>query len=175
MNKPFSISVPKVFAICVVITLGWLVFMGMSVKPLNSQQIVAFELAKTPEVAVNILTDWRENNLIANAKRGIYLDFVFLVLYSLSIALGCLVVSNFTGNHFLIQLGCRFSKIALLAGSSDVIENIAMLRTLSGAISEQTTAVAYWFAVVKFSIVIVLLLFVLTCLIFGVMRKILSK
>lgn len=175
MNKPFSIGINKVFGISIVLTLGWMILMSMSVKPFNSKQIVAFELAKTPEVATNIINEWKEQEVMANASRSIYLDFVFLVLYSFSISLGCLVLSKFTDNVFLLKLGFWLSRIMIIAGFSDVIENIAMLKTLSGEITIQTTAVAYWFAIIKFSIVIVSLLFVLGCLIFVGIKKILAK
>jgi hypothetical protein len=149
--------------------------MSIAVQPFNSKQIVAFELAKTPEAAVDIMSEWEATDLITHATKSIYLDFVFLVLYSLSISLGCLVLSNFTDNRFLIQLGSWLSKIAMLAGLSDVIENLAMLKSLSGKITEVTTTVAYGFAIVKFSIVIVSLLFAIVCLIFGGVKRVLAK
>ena len=37
----------KLFLVSVLLTLGWMFFMGFSIKPFNSKQIVAFELAKT--------------------------------------------------------------------------------------------------------------------------------
>lgn len=175
MNKPFSIGINKVFGISIVLTLGWIVFMSMAVKPFNSKQIVAFELAKTPEVATNIINEWKEQEVMANASRSIYLDFVFLILYSTSIALGCLVLSNFTSDRFLIQVGLWLSKIVVVAGFSDVIENLAMLRTLSGLMSVQTTTVAYWCAIIKFLILIISLLFIFCCLIFGGVKRVLTK
>jgi hypothetical protein len=105
MDKLKSAGVNKVLLVSAVLTLGWMFFMGASVKPFNSKQIVAFELAKTPEAATKIISEWNEIDVMSNAKRSVYLDFVFLVLYSFSIALGCLVLSNFTGNRFLILLG----------------------------------------------------------------------
>jgi len=175
MNKQLSISVNKVFVISIVLTLGWMIFMGMSVKPFNSKQIVAFELAKTPEAATDIIKEWKDLDIMANAKKSIYLDFVFLVLYSFSLSLGCLVLAKFEGNFFLIQLGSWLSKLMVVAGFSDVIENLAMLRTLSGMMTAQTTALAYWFAVIKFSIVIMSLLFISGCLVFGGVKRMLAK
>lgn len=175
MDKSHSVSVNKVFLVSVVLTVGWMYFMSASVKPVNSKQIVAFELAKTPEAAADIIKHWTEIDAIGKAKKSIYLDFVFLVMYSFSIALGCLVLSKFTENAFLIQSGLWLSRVIMIAGLSDVIENLAMLKTLSGVITIQMTAVAYWFAILKFSIVIVSMLFVAGCLLFGVIRRVLAK
>ena len=149
--------------------------MGLTVKPLNSKQIVSFELAKTPEAASKIIKEWEENDLIIKVKKSIYLDFGFLFLYSLSIALGCLVISAFTRNHFLIQTGSVVSLIVPFAGLFDVIENMAMLKTLSGEVTMLPVAITFWFASIKFFIVVVSLVFVISCLIFGVVKKIVGK
>ena len=131
MDYTYSTRLKRIFAISVFLTLAWMIVMGLSVKPLNSKQIVSFELAKTPEAASKIIKEWEENDLIIKVKKSIYLDFGFLFLYSLSIALGCLVISAFTRNHFLIQTGSVVSLIVPFAGLFDVIENLAMLKTLS--------------------------------------------
>ena len=175
-NTPIvSTRLKQIFVISTVFTLAWMTMMGLSIKPLNSKDIVSFELARTPEVASKIMLEWEEKGLIANAKKSIYLDFVFLVLYSLSIALGCLVLSIFTGSDFLIRAGQVLSKIVPLAGLFDVIENLAMLKSLSGEVSMLSTTVAYWFALIKFLIVVFAIIFVLSCLIFGGLRRILNR
>jgi hypothetical protein len=171
MNNTNSISVNKVLAITIVLTLGWMTYMRMAVMPFTSKQIVEFELAKTPEAASQLLIEWQEKNLIAKAKKSIHLDFVFLVLYSFAIALASLAVSDFTGNRFLIQMGLWLSRIVMVAGLSDVVENLAMLRTISGLMNDRTTAIAYWFAVIKFSIIILSLLFIVGCFVFGGVKR----
>ena len=102
--------------------------MGSAIKPLNSKQIVSFELAKTTEAATVIIREWEEKDLITNARKSIYLDFGFLILYSVSIGIGCVVLSTFTENSFLIRTGSVLSKIVPLAGLFDVVENLAMLK-----------------------------------------------
>jgi hypothetical protein len=163
----------RLFVISVIITLSWMVLMGSLVKPLNSQGIVAFELAKTPNVAAAILKEWQEKDLIGNARKSIYLDFIFLLLYSISIGLGCVLLSRFTQNELLVQSGSVLSKVVPLAGLCDVVENLAMLKTLCGLVTSLPVTIAYWFAVVKFLIVAVSLLFLLICLIFGGVKMIL--
>ena len=175
MDYTYSTRLKRIFAISVFLTLAWMIVMGLSVKPLNSKQIVSFELAKTPEAASKIIKEWEENDLIIKVKKSIYLDFGFLFLYSLSIALGCLVISAFTRNHFLIQTGSVVSLIVPFAGLFDVIENLAMLKTLSGEVTMLPVAITFWFASIKFFIVVVSLVFVISCLIFGVVKRIVGK
>ena len=165
----------RLFVISVIITLSWMVLMGSLVKPLNSQDIVVFELAKTPEVAAAIVKEWREKDLTGNAMKSICLDFVFLLLYSISIGLGCVLLSRFTQNELLIQSGSVLSKGVPLAGLCDVVENLAMLKTLIGSVTSLPVTIAYWFAAVKFLIVVVSLLFLLICLIFGGVKMVFKK
>ena len=173
MNNTYPVSarVKQVFVISLVCTIVWMMLMGSAIKPLNSKQIVAFELAKTAEAAAKISKEWEEKDLIPNAKKSIYLDFVFLILYSVSIGIGCIVLSAFTGNSFLVRIGLMLSKIVPFAGLFDVVENLAMLKTLSGEITMLTVAIAFWFAILKFLIVILSLLFVIGCMIFWRIKR----
>ena len=177
MNNTYHVSarLKKVFVITLVCTIAWMIMMGSAIKPLNSKQIVSFELAKTTEAATKIIREWDERDLIPNARKSIYLDFVFLILYSASIAIGCVVLSAFTRNSFLVHLGSWLSKIVPLAGIFDVVENLAMLKSLSGKVTMLPVFIAYWFALLKFLIVIISLHFVLGCLIFGGSKMILNK
>ena len=172
---PISVRIKQVFVMSSVCTIMWMILMGSAIKPLNSKQIVSFELAKTTETATKIIKEWEENELIQNARKSIYLDFVFLILYSLSIGIGCIVLSAFTQNSFLVQVGSWLSKIVPLAGIFDVVENLAMLKTLSGEVTALYVVVAYWFALMKFLIVLLALLFVLICLSFGGVKRVLNK
>ena len=130
MNNTYHVSarLKKVFVITLVCTIAWMIMMGSAIKPLNSKQIVSFELAKTTEAATVIIREWEEKDLITNARKSIYLDFGFLILYSVSIGIGCVVLSTFTENSFLIRTGSVLSKIVPLAGLFDVVENLAMLK-----------------------------------------------
>ena len=149
-----------------------MIVMNLSIKPLNSKDIVSYELAKTPEVALKIRNEWEEKGLLVKAKKSIYLDFVFLVLYAAAIGIGCVVLSAFTDNDFLMKMGRIISMTLPLAGVFDVVENLAMLQTLSGDIYLVVTAIVFWFATMKFFIVIFSLVFILCCLIVGVVKKI---
>ncbi|MBK5278473.1 MAG: hypothetical protein JJE09_06385 [Bacteroidia bacterium] len=169
---PVSPRLMKLLVLGTVCTVVWMILMGAVIRPLDSKQIVSFELAKTTDVATRIIKEWKEKDLVSQARKSIYLDFVFLVLYSVSIGIGCVVFSLFTGNAFLIQWGSVLSKMVLFAGLFDVIENLAMLKTLSGEVLKLPVAIAFWFATMKFIIVIFSLLFVAGCLIFGGVKRV---
>ena len=170
-THPVSATLKQVFVISSVCTIAWMLLMGSAIKPLNSKQIVAFELAKTTEAAIKISEEWEEKDLIPNARKSIYLDFVFLILYSVSIGVGCVIFSTFTKNSFLVRIGLVLSKIVPLAGIFDVIENLAMLKTLSGEVILWPVVIAFWFAALKFLIVILSLLFLISCMIFWGIRR----
>lgn len=166
MNKTYIVSAgfKRLFLMSTFCTVVWMIVMSVAIKPLNSKQIVAFELAKTTEIAAMIIDGWEQADVISNARRSIYLDFVFLFLYSATICLGCIVLSVFTENITLISLGKFLSAIVPFAGMFDVIENLAMLKTLSGEVTVLPIVIAYWFAIGKFTILIMSLIFVLFCL-----------
>lgn len=144
----------KLFLIFTLITIGWIVLM----RPFTPANIVQFELAKTVEAARQIIDIWGEEG-ITKARLSIYLDFVFIFLYAVSIGLGCKVSTAFSDNEKLIKAGTFFSTIIWFAGSCDVIENIAMLFSLSG-MNELTVAMAFYFAIFKFTIVVLALLLI---------------
>jgi len=145
----------KLFWIVTVITLVWIVV----TRPFTPSNIVAFEFAKNVDNAKQIIAQWGEAG-ISKARLSIYLDFVFVFLYSLSISLGSRVAASFSANQNLIQVGSFFSRGIWFAGSCDIMENIAMLFTLS-SVNDLTVSMAYYFALIKFAIVFIALLLIL--------------
>jgi hypothetical protein len=58
-----------------------------------------------------------------------------------------------------------------VATACDVVENIALSHTIHGPISQWDVSIAYNLARIKFSIVIVCLLFMLACSLYWVVGK----
>ena len=135
-------------------TIGWMVLM----RPLTPANIVQFELAKTILTAQQIMNNWGVEG-ISKAQLSIYLDFVFIFLYAWSISLGCKVSSAFSSNNNLVAAGVFFSRAIWFAGSCDIVENFSMLFTLAN-INELTVSMAFYFAIIKFSIVGISLLLI---------------
>jgi hypothetical protein len=127
-------------------------------RPFTPANIVQFELAKTVDSAQQIMVDWGEDG-ISKARFSIYLDFVFIFLYAWAISLGCKVSATFSANQNLVTAGGFFSRVIWFAGSCDIIENVAMLLTLS-EINELTVSMAFYFAIFKFSIVVLALMLI---------------
>jgi hypothetical protein len=144
----------KLFWIVTLATIGWIILM----RPFSPTNIVQFELAKTVEVARQIIDQWGAKG-VSNARISIYLDFVFIFLYAWAIDLGCHVSTAFSANEKLKVAGKFFSRAIWFAGSCDLLENFAMLFTLSN-INELTASMAFYFASIKFAIVLIALLLI---------------
>jgi len=158
----------KLFWIVTLVTIGWIILM----RPFTPVNIVQFELAKTVESAQQIIDQWGEEG-ISKARLSIYLDFVFIFLYAWAIDLGCKVSSAFSSNKNLIAAGFFFSRIIWFAGSCDLIENFAMLFTFSD-MNELTVSMAFYFAIIKFTIVVLALLLIFISLGVGLFKAVIK-
>ena len=154
----------QLFWLFFLLTIGYMIWVRNYLAPLSSDEIVQFEIAKTVDRAHAIIDDWKLTGKYEQGVKSTYLAYLFMVLYTLAIALGCRFISLCTGNEIMIKGGKGFSWLIILATLCDVAENIALSRTLHGPISQWNVSIAYDLARVKFSIVIVCLLFMLACL-----------
>ncbi len=154
----------KLFWMVTLATVGWIILM----RPFSPTNIVQFELAKTVESAQRIIDAWGDDG-VSKAQMSIYLDFVFIFLYARAIDLGCKVSTAFSASEKLMMAGTFFSRVVWFAGSCDLIENFAMLFTLSG-INELTVSMAFYFAIIKFTIVVLALLLIFISLGVGLFK-----
>ena len=152
-----------IFLAFAALTIGYMVWMGKEVRPLTSHEIVAFEFSGNTKQAVEQLTGLG-NEKVALMKKSLYLDFGFLILYSISIALGCIVLPRYTGKENWIRIGRSFAFAAGLAGGCDAIENILLFRILAGGLISFQPGLAAVCAGLKFFGVFMSLLFILTTL-----------
>ncbi len=159
----------KLFWVVILSTIGWIILM----RPFTPGNIVQFELAKSIESAQGIIDAWGDEG-VAKARIGIYLDFVFILLYTWAIRLGCQLSAAFSENERLIAVGAFFSRAIVFAGSCDLIENVAMLFTLDG-MNELTVSMAFYFAVFKFSVVAAALMLIVISLAVGAGKIVLKK
>lgn len=148
------------------LTMGYMIWVRNYLSPLSSGEIVRFEIAKTVRNAQSIIHDWKNTGKYDLGIKSTYFAYVFMILYTVAIALGCRFLSACTGNEILSKGGRGFSWLIGLATVCDVFENIALSKTLQGNISQLNVTLAYNLARIKFSIVIVCLLFMLTCVLF---------
>lgn len=148
-------------------TIGWMLVM----RPVTPTNIIEFEFARTPEKVIKIFMDWGGGG-VEKAKMSILLDFVFLILYSWAISLGCKVAASFVNTSVISKIGLQLSRIIWIAGVCDLVENVSLLFVIHN-LNATLLELAYWTAGIKFTIVIVTLLFILVAACIGLMQKLL--
>jgi len=153
------------------VTVGYMIWVRNYLSPLSSGEIVQFEIAKTVAKASAIIQDWKSSGKYEQGLKSTSLAYLFIALYSLAIGLGCRFISVCTGNEILIKGGRGFSWLILIATICDIFENIALSRTLSGTISQMNVSIAYNLARIKFSIVIVCILFIIASTLYWVIGQ----
>ena len=155
-----------VFVALVVLTFVVLGLMASN-GPLKKQGpgkkgIVDFELAGTLDGAQTILDDWGERGkLIAGLNLG--MDYLYLVVYSSCISLGCVLVAQALAGRvaFLGPAGIVLAWAQFGAGLLDAVENYALIRLLLGPERAVWPPLARWCAIPKFVVVIAGLAFAL--------------
>ncbi len=116
----------------------------------TTPSIVAFEFAYDFSTAESMMAAWGEDGK-TNARWSIYIDFIFLVVYSSTIALFLLrAASRFEANSMWSNAGKLIAWGQWDAALFDIVENVMMLLTINGASSWVNPWVAYWCAVFKF-------------------------
>ncbi len=118
------------------------------------QGMVSFELARTLDVAQAMLASWSAHTQILIAF-SLGLDYLFLLLYPLSIALGCALIAARLERRwaFHASVGFALAWLQPAAGVLDAVENYALVKLLLGHHQEFWPALAYYAAVPKFVIV----------------------
>ncbi len=119
--------------------------------------MLLYEFAGSEARANEILTTWEKNEATKTAKQSLYVDFLFLVIYSTTFAYFCyLVASTFSAHSIWFIIGMLLVYGQWLAAIFDSLENIALLAMLWH--QEAITALpqlAFWFAAFKFFLVFV--------------------
>ena len=131
--------------------------MGLIDRPLRTPAaphgIVSFELAGDVPTAQAMLDSW---NPRARAAAGVSLglDYLFLVLYSTTLALACRrVAERFAARgSALAEVGRALAWGQWIAAACDGIENFALIRMLLDGAHTPWPAVAWWFAATKFAL-----------------------
>ncbi len=118
----------------------------------STSGIVSFELAKDLSKSQAILTSW---NTMSTTSAGISLgiDFLFLLVYTAFISLLIHKLNEQLWKHSkMYKVGHVFMWGVFLAGLFDCIENIALIQLLLGDLQQIWSSMAYYFAVLKFGL-----------------------
>lgn len=135
--------------------------------PLHSK----LQMAKTTEEAAKIVARWKESGQDQNRLDSLKLDYIFIFFYTVTLFAGCRVLSVLTKNDTLVKAGGIFSYIIVFAALCDIVENITMSRMLHGKIDSVTAYLAYVMAGIKFSGIILVLIFTTACFLIWVVDK----
>jgi hypothetical protein len=118
--------------------------------------IVSFELAGTLERATAILSSWEASaQLRAAFIQG--LDYLFIVIYSTMLALGCVWAGRILKKRAwpLASLSAWFAWGQWLAAGFDTVENVALLAVLFGRMASPLPQVAWVCATLKFTLILI--------------------
>jgi hypothetical protein len=165
-----------VFIPLIVTTLAVSLLLGVIDQPLQTEAaptgIVSFELARTVEQASRIVASWNEK---ARAHAGFSLgfDYVFLLLYSTTIAMICL-----RGGEALRVRGRPLGSLAPWlawgqwgAALFDAVENVALFVVLVGPVASPWPQLAWGCALVKFGLIAAGLLYVILAAVLVIGRR----
>ena len=142
---------------------------GKSLKnPATPLGIINLELAGNAVHVQNILNAWdndisKSRSVIADAKKNTWLDFIFLLFYtSLFYFLCKKLISYFKPGSLWVQLANIVATGAIVAGLLDVVENIGMLKSLNGNVTDTTAFVTAACSTVKWLLVFITIIFLIT-------------
>lgn len=146
-------------------------FDGFLTNETCANGIVSFEFSKNIDCAETILNSWDEKAKIA-AGLSLGLDYLFLLLYSSTIALLIFrVAKNFKENKLGHNLGRILIWGIFLAAFFDSVENYALIKLLLGDLQEIWATIANIFATLKFVIIGFAVIYLIPCLIYFGLKK----
>lgn len=162
MRHPFQ-AIPAsservVFIGLTVATLVLMVLMNAIGAPLKNETapsgIISYELAGNFQNAQQIIASW-DGSARLHAAFSLGLDFLFLVVYSSAIGLGCLLAGKALSRRKwpLVALSVPLAWGLWLAAFADAVENIALTLILFGNPAEWLAPLARWSAIIKFGLI----------------------
>ncbi|MFK8102287.1 MAG: hypothetical protein AB8G15_07180 [Saprospiraceae bacterium] len=165
----------KLDIVLLLLTLAWALYMKQAVALEQATQVIVdFELAGSLEKAQSIMKNIGPDGVQA-LVHSIYLDFVFLALYSTALALLYIrAASSFKDLPRLFFLGFLLAGLQWFAGAMDTLENRAMLYTLSGDPSTWYPYLAMIFAKIKFGILLLSIPYLLFSFLYWILFQVFS-
>lgn len=156
-------SSKKKFLFFILLTIVAYVLMRLITQNLSAKTIIEFEMAKTSGNAELMMSGWGPEGT-SRFLKGIYTDFLFIIGYTGLFFYGCRYMGFFSGHYIFRKAGRLFSFLAPIAGVCDLIENFGMLFTIKQRVVEWVVEFTYDMARVKFSLLIIMVFFIIICL-----------
>lgn len=133
--------------------------------------IVSFELAKDLKISERIINSWDETSK-TSAGISLGLDYLFLISYSSLIAILIHKLnSHLWKNTRLYSFGVILIFSLFFAALFDAIENIGLIQLLLGNLKQTWSSIAYYFAVPKFVIILIGILYILFNFVYLLIKK----
>jgi len=143
------------FVLLLILTAVNSFLMSQMSEPLITEQakrgILSFEFATTAQRSQEILDSWDSQTKLA-AGLTLQMDFLFLLVYSTTLGIGCLLISRSQSDPRFSQLGIILAWLQWGAGLADVFENFALLQVISGSMIF-FPLIAALFASIKFGLI----------------------
>jgi hypothetical protein len=139
-------------------TLAVMAILNLVSTPLTTQAaplgIISYEFAGSVGKAQSILDSWNTSAQL-HAAFALGFDYVFMLAYSTTIGLACVLASGVLSSRGwpLAGVGAALAWGQWMAAGFDAVENIALIAMLFGAVVSPWPQVAYWCAVIKFALV----------------------
>ena len=137
----------------------------------TAQGIISFELAKDLSKSEAILNAWNMESKTA-AGMSLGFDFLFLLVYALFISILIHTLNERLWKHTKIYtIGVILIWCMFLAALFDMIENVALIKLLLGDLQQKWSSIAYYFAISKFSLLFIGILFIVLNSIISLFKK----
>ena len=133
------------------------------------QGIVSYELAGGANMAGRILAEWNANARL-HAAFSLGFDYLYMLAYATTLALAALWAAEGLSGWGR-RLGALLAWSMGIAGLADATENFFLWRMLVSGPTDAAAATARWAALLKFTLIILLLLYVIFALIVQRVRK----
>jgi hypothetical protein len=132
--------------------------------------IVDFELAGSVDNAQAIIDAWTETDRI-RAGFSLGFDYLYMPVYSTTIALACVMVAGVVRRKAWLSLGLVLAWGLWGAAVFDATENLALFTELLGHNVAPWPQVAHICALIKFGLILLGLVYVIA----GVMAKVITR
>lgn len=129
--------------------------------------IVTLELAGTPEEASRIVNEWGQEGALDEAGVSLGLDFLYMPLYAALLA-GIVVALN---RRLQWKVASAVAWAPFIAAGLDVVETVALVRVVDDPSADGWPAVARAFALGKFALLIVTVVFIVVAGVAGLFRR----
>ncbi len=140
------------FLIFLVLTAVWLYVMRVMTAPLDPGLILDFEFIGTAQESVDFLAGLRNSGQLDLLTRGIFLDFIFPLLYGATFFYATAwICMKLPASHVFNRFRA-ISAMTIIAVICDFLENLSLLKLIYYPPEDFYAYLAYFFASAKFAL-----------------------